>query len=144
MHVDVLESLVVSSHRLVQLAAQATGSTTPAAVWRTLSVLSAEGPQRVGALAALSRVTQPGMTRLVQTMVDEGYVDRIADSSDSRASLIRVTAAGRTALEDWRHTLAATMEPSFGSLSDADWEALARAAAILQSHTTARSAAVAS
>jgi DNA-binding MarR family transcriptional regulator len=144
MHVDVLESLLVSAHRLAQLAAQSTGSTTPAAVWRTLSVLAHEGPLRVGALAALSRVTQPGITRLVQTMDDDGYVDRVADATDSRASLIRITPAGRAALDAWRHTLAETMEPAFGALSDDDWRVLDRAAGILRSRTAVGAAVVAS
>lgn len=135
MRIDVLESLVVSAHRLTQLAAQSTGDKTPAAVWRTLSVLEREGEQRVGELAALSRVTQPGMTRLVGTMHDDGLVVRSADPDDSRASVIGITAAGRSALHRWRRTIAETMAPAFGALDDDDWHALARAAEILAART---------
>ena len=71
---DVLESLVVSSTRLVRLAAQTTGSRTPSAVWRTLGILETDGPMRVGELAVASRVTQPGMTRVLATMVEEELV----------------------------------------------------------------------
>ncbi|MEO5535401.1 MAG: MarR family transcriptional regulator [Pseudolysinimonas sp.] len=140
MNVDVIESLVVASHRLTQLAAQATGDRTPAAVWRTLSVLQHEGPLRVGTLAALSRVTQPGITRLVGTMHDDGYVERISDATDSRASVISVTRVGVAALEEWRHTIARTMEPAFGSLDEQDWAALSRAAEILATRTASATA----
>jgi DNA-binding MarR family transcriptional regulator len=137
MRIDVLESLVVSAHRLTQLAAQATGDKTPAAAWRTLSVLEREGAQRVGELAALSRVTQPGMTRLVGNLHDDGLVVRTGDPEDSRASVIGITPAGRTALLRWRRTIAETMAPAFGSLDDDDWHALSRAAEILAARTVA-------
>ena len=59
MHTDILESLLVSTHRLTRLAANSTGSKTPAAQWRTLSILETDGPMRIGELAAASRV-MPG------------------------------------------------------------------------------------
>jgi DNA-binding MarR family transcriptional regulator len=144
MHTDILESLLVSTHRLTRVAAQATGSTTPAAQWRTLSILETDGPMRIGELAAASRVTQPGMTRLLATMVEEELVTRIADRDDSRAWLIVVSKKGAAALADWRAQLAETMRPWFGELSDEEWETFARAAALLESRLGADSAAVAS
>lgn len=132
MHSDILESLLVSTHRLTRLAAQATGSTTPSAQWRTLSILASEGPMRVGELAAASRVTQPGMTRLLTTMVEEELVTRIADRDDSRAWLIVVSDKGTKALAAWRTQLAETLNPWFGELGDADWAALQAAASLLE------------
>jgi DNA-binding MarR family transcriptional regulator len=132
MHTDILESLLVSTHRLTRLAAQATGSTTPSAQWRTLSILASEGPMRVGELAAASRVTQPGMTRLLTTMVEEELVTRIADRDDSRAWLIVVSSKGTKALAAWRAQLAETLNPWFGELSDGDWAALQAAASLLE------------
>ena len=135
MNVDVLEALVVSAHRLTQLAAQSTGDKTPAAVWRALSTLRHDGDLRVGELAARSRVTQPGMTRLVGSMHDDGLVVRIPDPADSRASVISITPAGEAALDGWRHTIATALAPEFGGLGDDDWGVLARAAEILASRT---------
>jgi len=144
MHTDILESLLVSTHRLTRLAAQSTGSKTPAAQWRTLSILETDGPMRIGELAAASRVTQPGMTRLLATMVEEELVTRIADRDDSRAWLIVVSRKGAQALAAWRAQLAETLEPWFGELSDADWAALATASALLESRLGQDSAAAAS
>ena len=144
MHTDILESLLVSTHRLTRLAAQATGSTTPAAQWRTLSILAAEGPMRVGELAAASRVTQPGMTRLLGTMVEEELVTRIADRDDSRAWLIVVSDKGKKALTAWRAQLAETLDPWFGELSDADWATLEAAASLLETRLASAAAVAAS
>jgi DNA-binding MarR family transcriptional regulator len=144
MHTDILESLLVSTHRLTRLAAQATGSTTPSAQWRTLSILASEGPMRVGELAAASRVTQPGMTRLLTTMVEEELVTRIADRDDSRAWLIVVSDKGKKTLTAWRAQLAETLDPWFGELSDADWATLEAAASLLETRLASDAAVAAS
>jgi len=144
MHTDILESLLVAANRLTRVAAQSTGSRVPSAQWRTLSILASDGPMRVGELAAASRITQPGMTRLLTTMVEEELVTRVADRDDSRAWLIVLSSKGATALADWRSRLAETLEPSFGELSDADWATLASATALLEGRLAADRTAAAS
>lgn len=129
-----IESLLVASNRLIRIAAQATGTTTPASVWRTLSILQSDGALRVGDLARASRVSQPTMTKLQQQLVELGYVRRIADS-DSRASLIEITSDGNVALDDWRHQLAAALGPAFADLTAAEASTLERAVEILKNRT---------
>ena len=92
---------------------------------------------RVGALATASRVTQPGMTRLLTTMTEEGLVARVADSEDSRASVIDITERGREEVQRWRDVISETLEPRFHSLNAEEWAALESAAAILASRTVA-------
>jgi DNA-binding MarR family transcriptional regulator len=104
-------------------------------VWRTLSILETDGPLRIGELAAASRITQPGMTKIVQGLVEDELVYRIADVADSRAWLIAVTATGSAALANWRATLATSLEPLLGEVSTDEWVALERAARILQRGT---------
>lgn len=140
MHSDgsaILEALLVASSRLTRLAAQETGNRTPSAVWRTLGILDAEGPMRVGALATAARVTQPGMTRVLGHMVEEGLVSRIADTSDSRAWLIAVTPKGATALREWRTQIGDALLPYFHDLDEVDWHALHRAAELMAARTAA-------
>jgi len=144
MHTDILESLIVSSHKLTRVAAQATGSQVPSAQWRTLSILESDGPMRIGELASASRVTQPGMTRLLATMVEEELVTRVADRDDSRAWLIVLSRKGAKALADWRATLAETLRPWFGELDERDWATLAAAVELLATRLSTRGAAVAS
>lgn len=130
---DILESLLVSNHRLTRIAAQGTGNTTPAAVWRTLSILRSDGAMRIGALAASSRISQPGMTKLLPALVDDELVLRIADAEDSRAWLIAISEKGEAALDEWRGSLAASLLPVFDDLTPEQWETLSSAAEILQS-----------
>ena len=130
---ELLAHLIVTAHRLTRLAAQATGNSTPSAVWHTLSVLSTDGPLRIGELAGAARVSQPSMTKVVHQLSADKLVLRVADTDDSRASQIGITPAGSAALADWRAQLAATLEPRFSSLSASDQATLERAVEILSS-----------
>ena len=128
---DIIESLLVSNHRLTRMAAQATGSTVSSAVWSALSVLVSEGPRRIGDLAKDARISQPGMTKVLAGLVDDEWVLRIADVDDSRAWLIAITDKGRDALSGWRTQLAEATREIFAELSDTEWAALDNAARIL-------------
>jgi DNA-binding MarR family transcriptional regulator len=138
---DLLAGLLVAAHRLSRIAARATGSTTPSAVWHTLSILEGDGPLRVGELALAARVTQPSMTKVVQQLAEDGYVRRLADADDSRAWLIAVTPTGVAALHDWRTTVASELQPLFAELTDADRATLARAVGILTAATATQTTA---
>ena len=130
-----VEKLIVEANRLTRVAAQATGSTTPAAVWRTLSILASDGSYRIGDLARASRVTQPTMTKLIQNLAEEELVYRIADEADSRAWLIAITDTGTTALDAWRTQLGEALQPMFSDLSADEIDILERAVTILESRT---------
>lgn len=126
-----IETLLVSVNRLIRTAAQAAGSTTSSAVWRTLGILETDQPLRLGELAAASRVAQPTMTRLVAGMLADGLISRTVDPDDSRGQLIELTDAGHRRLVEWRATLATTVGPMFADLDDDDWETLRHAAALI-------------
>ena len=130
-----MEKLIVEANRLTRVAAQATGSTTPAAVWRTLSILASDGSYRIGDLARASRVSQPTMTKLIQNLSEDELVYRIADEADSRAWLIAITDTGTTALDNWRTELGKALQPMFSDLSPEEIEILERAVTILESRT---------
>ena len=130
-----MEKLIVEANRLTRVAAQATGSTTPAAVWRTLSILASDGSYRIGDLARASRVRQPTMTKLIQNLSEDELVYRIADEADSRAWLIAITDTGTTALDNWRTELGKALQPMFSDLSAEEIEILERAVTILESRT---------
>ncbi len=128
---QILETLLVSSHRLTRIAAQSTGSSVSSATWHALSVLAADGPHRIGDLAKAARISQPGMTKLLQGLVEDEWVYRIADVEDSRAWLIALSDKGRDALAGWRVELAGAMAPVFDDLDAEGWAVLERATAIL-------------
>lgn len=133
-----LERIIIATHALARVAALETKNETPAAQWRTLSILTEHGrAMRLGELATLSRVTQPGMTRLVGTMAEAGLVVREADDTDSRVTLVEITDAGREAFTAWRTQIGMTLLPRFADLDEDDWDALRRAAGILARKTGA-------
>lgn len=128
-----LEALIIGAHALTRIAALDTLNETPSAQWRTLAILRERGPQRLGDLARHSRVTQPGITRLVRIMTDSGLVERTPDPKDSRAVLIAASDKGVEAYAAWRHELVDALLPRFSSLTEEDWAALRRTAEIATS-----------
>ncbi|MFT4052524.1 MAG: MarR family transcriptional regulator [Microbacterium sp.] len=134
-HTDDILRLVTGAHALTRVASLETRNEAPSAQWRTLSILREHGPQRVGDLAALSRVSQPGMTRLVAQMSEAGLLERAADDTDSRATVVSATPAGLVALDEWMQVLGEALTPRFSDLDEDDWRAVRRAADILTAHT---------
>ena len=132
---DDILAIVAAANALTRIAAVETRKDAPAAQWRALKVLEHDGPQRIGALASYSRTTQPGMTRLVGQMADEGLVTRGPDPDDSRATVVAITEAGIRAFAAWKVELTDALEPLFADLGDDDWAVLSRAADILTSRT---------
>ena len=130
-----IETLIVAAHALTRVAALQTRSETPSTQWRTLTILRDHGPLRVGELARLSRVTQPGMTRLVGQMAELGLIERSTDAADSRVTVVTVTPLGLEALDTWLVQLTAALAPHFEDLTEPEWDALRTTAAVLSRKT---------
>lgn len=64
--------------------------------WRVLSTLSGAGVVSVGHLARIATSKQPTVTRVVDKMVQAGYVHRVAHDGDRRVTLVEITPIGRT------------------------------------------------
>jgi len=137
---SLLGDLVAVNHRLTRLAARATGSSESPAIWRTLSVLNIGGPMRLGELAELSRVAQPTATKLVANLDARGWVQRVADPADARATQTTITDAGAAALAGWRDELAGAMLPLFADLGADDIAVLQRAVEIIRERADAAAA----
>lgn len=130
-HAKDLERIILAAHALTRVAALETRNEAPAAQWRTLGLLRDRGALRIGELARLSRVTQPGMTRLIGTMTEAGLVERTADADDSRAVLVTATERGMEAYDAWRLQLVDALLPRFESLTEDEWSAIRTAARLL-------------
>jgi DNA-binding MarR family transcriptional regulator len=106
--------------------------TTPRAEWNpaalsTLVRLARTGPQRVSDLADREAASQPGMTGLVGRLATAGLVERAADPTDGRATLVSITEAGRDHLRE-RHALrAAQVATHLHRLSTAEQRSLVAA-----------------
>ncbi|RIJ53225.1 MarR family transcriptional regulator [Clavibacter lycopersici] len=134
----VLGDLVTAGHRLTRLAAHEVGGSSSPAIWRTLSVLVTwPGGMRLGALAEHSRVSQPTTTKIVRSLVGQGWIAQVTDPSDARATLLEITPDGRAALDDWRDRLATALLPRFADLPADDVAVLARAVEVVMSRIDA-------
>src|SRR6202035_2237013 len=71
-----------------------------------LARIIAEGPTTAAALAAGEHVTQQAIAQSLATLKERGLVEKQADPSDGRKSLVSATAAGRKL----RETMAASRE----------------------------------
>lgn len=91
----------------------------------------AGGPQRISALAADERVTQPAITLLVNRLEARGWVVRGADPADRRAVLVGLTPAGEEALARLRAEYLALLHEEMEELDDRQVETLAAAVQIL-------------
>src|SRR5690348_8071984 len=64
----------------------------------TLDTLLTDGPLRISDLAEHEALSQPGMTTLVNRLEAAGLAERVADPTDGRATLVRITDGGRAVL----------------------------------------------
>src|SRR5436190_18396852 len=60
-----------------------------------LSSLVRRGPFSLRELAEVERVQPPTMSRIVDSLIVAGFVERIPDPTDGRSAQLRATAAGR-------------------------------------------------
>jgi len=78
-------------------------------------------------LAEEARVTKQAMMTIVDDLESRGYVRRIADPSDTRAKLVKLTARGRTAAAEYRRAIAALDQRTKRRLGDRGYDALVEA-----------------
>jgi DNA-binding MarR family transcriptional regulator len=93
----------------------------------TLDTLRVNGPMRISDLAQSEAISQPGMTTLVNRLEAAGYAERVADPTDGRATLVRITAAGRTLLAERSTVRSRVLLTQVDRLDAADRSALVAA-----------------
>ena len=101
----------------------------------TLDSLEYSGPMRITDLAELQGVTQPGMTTLVDRLAADGYAERFPDPTDGRATLVRITPAGRQVLTERHAARAAAISAAISRLPAEHQHALSAAAEALHALT---------
>lgn len=103
----------------------------PVAQLRLLALVDQLQPARVGELAAADHSTQPSVTATLNRTDAQGWTTRTADSQDSRAQIVTLTAAGRDVLDQARNARADTLAPVLAAWSDADLDRLDRCVHLL-------------
>src|SRR5688572_13402577 len=64
-----------------------------------LVALNARGPLRPGYLAKAIGVSSASVTGILDRLEERGYIERVADPSDRRATSVRLTPAGAAVLD---------------------------------------------
>ena len=85
-----------------------------------LATLIADGPQRAGTLAETEGITAPAMTRILNSLEEQGYVARRPDPADGRATLVETTPAGRTLVLSGRAVRLRALQRRLDGLTDDD------------------------
>jgi DNA-binding MarR family transcriptional regulator len=98
----------------------------------TLDAVDRTGPHRISYLVGHERITQPGMTGIVDRLAAAGLVRRQPDPADGRAALVAITAAGHDYLLSIRRQRAQALAAHIRQLEPGQQRALAAAAAALQ------------
>jgi DNA-binding MarR family transcriptional regulator len=74
-----------------------------------LSVLVFGGPRTLGELAAAEQVRPATMTRIAQSLAEDGYANRAADPADGRVVRLSATAKGRRVMQQGRERRVANL-----------------------------------
>jgi DNA-binding MarR family transcriptional regulator len=74
-----------------------------------LSVLVFGGPRTLGELAAAEQVRPATMTRIAQSLVEDGYARRAADPRDGRVVRLSTTPKGRRVMQQGRERRVANL-----------------------------------
>jgi DNA-binding MarR family transcriptional regulator len=97
-----------------------------------LATIDCHGPLTPSELAARERIQRPTATRVLARLEEAGLVERTADPSDRRSSLVASTSEGRALLAAIRERKDAFLVERLDTLTAADLAALDRAADILE------------
>ena len=88
---------ITSSPRLDRRVAVRSGVPIGFAAFAVLGKVVADGPVRLSDLAAAQRIHPAALTRQVQALEAEGYIERRPDPLDGRAAVVEATTAGKAA-----------------------------------------------
>ncbi len=99
---DSLASLsrITGSARLDRRVSARSGVPIGFAAYAVLGRVVADGPIRLSDLAARNRMLPAALTRQVQALEAEGFIERRPDPADGRAAVVEATPAGRAAYAD--------------------------------------------
>jgi DNA-binding MarR family transcriptional regulator len=96
-----------------------------------LATLFKEGPMTPGALAIRERVRPPSMTRVIASLADLRFVDRVPHPDDGRQVLVSVSDAGADLLEAERQASQEWLAQRLESLASDQRDTLRAAAALI-------------
>ena len=120
---QIFHRIVVPLDRAVQAADRKSGCS--GAQLQALAAIVFFGATTLSALAAHERIAVPTASRIVESLVQTGLVERSQDPGDRRASRLVATPGGKAALGVACDARVDVLEEVLGQLSGEEWAALA-------------------
>src|SRR5690242_19482341 len=127
---DRFHSAAIHALRHVRREDPATGLS--AARLSALSVLVFGGPRTLGELAAAEQVRPATMTRVAQSLVEDGYARRAADPQDGRVVRLSATAKGKRVMQRGRERRVANLARLLERLSPEEVSRVREAAGLVE------------
>ena len=127
---DRFHSAAIHALRHVRREDPATGLS--AARLSALSVLVYGGPRTLGELAAAEQVRPATMTRIAQSLVEDGYARRAADPHDGRVVRLSATAKGRRVMQRGRERRVTNLARLLAQLTPEDVARVREAAELVE------------
>jgi DNA-binding MarR family transcriptional regulator len=97
-----------------------------------LGTLQASGPIRLNELASREGISASTISKLIDVLERDAFVERSPDAGDGRASRVAITAAGIAVLEDLRRNGARLIDRALAALDASDRMALTAALPALE------------
>lgn len=121
MAMDVIEALETLMYGAVGMTAVALGAASAGELtisqWRALVVIGRSDATRVGVIGAAVGMSLPSASRLVRRLERRGLVSTERDEGDRRATLVRMTLAGRALRDDVINRRRTLMEEALATRS---------------------------
>jgi DNA-binding MarR family transcriptional regulator len=127
---DRFHSAAIHALRHVRREDPATGLS--AARRSALSVLVFGGSRSLGELAAAEQVRPATMTRIAQSLVEDGYARRQADPADGRVVRVSATAKGRRVMQSGRERRVRNLAELLGRLAPEEIDRIHEAAELVE------------
>jgi DNA-binding MarR family transcriptional regulator len=97
-----------------------------------LGTLQSAGPIRLNELANREGISASTISKLIDVLERNAFVERSPDAGDGRASKVAITAAGIAVLDDLRRNGARLIDHALRALDDSDREAITSALPALE------------
>jgi DNA-binding MarR family transcriptional regulator len=129
---DLATRLRLGITRTARRLRQEAGSGLSPTLTSALATIARHGPLTPSELAERERVQRPTATRLLARLEEPGLVERTADPTDRRSSLVAVSPAGLALLAEARTRKDAYLARRLRALSSEERATLRRASEILE------------
>jgi DNA-binding MarR family transcriptional regulator len=129
---DLATRLRLGITRTARRLRQEAGSGLSPTLTSALATIARHGPLTPSELAERERVQRPTATRLLARLEEPGLVERTADPTDRRSSLVAVSPAGLALLAEVRTRKDAYLARRLRALSSEERATLRRASEILE------------